>query len=125
LAVGTSLLIFGFEAAGSATGSKDGYPALAYFIFGTAALLFVAGDVRVISLGGLSGKRRIGRHLRRMCVALFIATGSFFLGQQQVFPELVRRSNLLYIPALLPMAILAFWLFRVRSPNAYEEAPVS
>jgi hypothetical protein len=49
-------------------------------------LLAAVGDVRMLARGGITGARRIGRHAWRMSFGLFIATGSFFLGQQQVFP---------------------------------------
>src|ERR1022692_5020033 len=51
---------------------------------------------------------RIVRHLWRMCFGFFIATGSFFLGQQQVFPAWLRGSSVLFIPALLPLVLLIF-----------------
>jgi len=121
LAVGAALAINGLEAANSPTGSKGGYPAAAYFIFGSLALLFAAGDVRMLVRGGVFGAQRIKRHLRRMCVALFIATGSFFLGQPQVFPAALRKTNVLFIPAFLPLLLMIFWLFRVRFANAYKE----
>ena len=38
----------------------------------------------------ISGAQRITRHLWQMCVALFIAAASFFLGQAKVFPASVR-----------------------------------
>lgn len=114
LAVGVGLAIYGFEAVNSETGSKDGYPAAAYFIFGSLALVFAAGDVRMLVRGGVSGSQRVVRHLSRMCVGLFIATGSFFLGQQQVFPALIRKSNLLFLPAMLPLVLMIYWLIRVR-----------
>jgi hypothetical protein len=55
-----------------------------------------------------------------MCFGLFIATGSFFLGQQQVFPAWLRKTNVLFVPALLPPALLIFWLFRVWFTNTYR-----
>jgi len=73
--------------------------------------------------GGVSGKQRVARHLSRMCVGLFIATGSFFLGQQQVFPAFVRKSNLLFLPGILPLILMILWLVRVRfysSKSAFE-----
>ena len=53
-----------------------------------------------------------------MCFAFFIATGSFFLGQQDVLPEAVRGSPLLFVPAFAPFGLMAFWLVRVRFPKA-------
>jgi hypothetical protein len=62
---------------------------------------------------GHQGRARLITHLWRMCLAMFIATGSFFLGQAKVFPKPLRIFPLLAIPALLPLALLLFWLVRV------------
>ena len=120
LAVGAGLVTYGLEAANSQTGSKDGYPAGAYFTFGSVALLFAAGDVRMLVRGGVSGAQRVARHLGRMCFALFIAAGSLFLGQQQVFPALLRKTNVLFLPSILPLMLMIIWLFRVRFTKAYK-----
>jgi hypothetical protein len=82
---------------------KTTAPAGMSFFFGAILLLATAGDIRALARGGISGRQRITRHLWRMCYGLFIATGSFFLGQQQVFPAFLRRSTYLTLPALLPL----------------------
>jgi uncharacterized membrane protein len=120
LAVGAGIMTYGLEAASSPTGSKDGIPAGMYFFLGSVALLAAAGDIRMLVRGGVFGVHRIARHLWRMCFALFIATGSFFLGQQQVFPDWLRKTNVLFLPAILPLILMIFWLFRVRFANAYK-----
>src|SRR4029453_6151117 len=122
LAVGACLVSFGREAASTETGSKDGYPAAAYFIFGSLALLLAAGDVRMLIQGGVAGTRRIARHLFRMCLAMFVAAGSFFLGQQQVFPEALRRPFLLSAPVILIVLLMVFWLIRMRFSRRAREA---
>jgi hypothetical protein len=53
-----------------------------------------------------------------MCVAFFIATGSFFLGQQDVLPKAARGSPILFLLAFAPFAIMAFWLVRLRFAGA-------
>jgi uncharacterized membrane protein len=58
-----------------------------------------------------------------MCFGLFIATGSFFLGQQQVFPAFLRGSIFLTGLALLPFPLMIYWLIRVRFKNAYKLQP--
>jgi uncharacterized membrane protein len=58
-----------------------------------------------------------------MCFGLFIATGSFFLGQQQVFPAFLRGSIFLTVLALLPFPLMIYWLIRVRFSNAYKVQP--
>jgi hypothetical protein len=86
---------------------------------GSVILLAGLGDLRML-VRGISGRRRIARHLWRMCFGWFIATGSFFLGQQQVFPAWLRGSPVLLVPALLPLGLLIFWLVRVRFTNVYK-----
>ena len=49
-----------------------------------------------------------------MCFAFFIATGSFFLGQQDVLPQALRGSPILFVLALAPFAVMLFWLVRLR-----------
>jgi hypothetical protein len=90
-----------------------------------SVLLFAAaGDIRILARGGISGRSRITRHLWRICFGLFIATGSFFLGQQQVFPAFLRGSILLMLLAVLPFPVTIYWLIRVRSSNAYKLRPL-
>jgi hypothetical protein len=67
--------------------------------------------------GQIAGAQRLVRHLWRMCFAMLIATGSFFAGQMQVFPELVRKSSLLGVPVLMIPVLLVivttlYWLVR-------------
>jgi hypothetical protein len=64
--------------------------------------------------GGISGSQRIARHLWRMCFALFFATSFFFIGQQKVMPVWMRGAPLLFVLGFAPLALLIFWLLRVR-----------
>ncbi len=114
--------INGLEAVHSPTGSKYGVPAGMHFFLGSVMLLAAAGDVRMLVRGGVFGAQRIVRHLWRMCFGLFIATGSFFLGQgSKVFPTFLLKTNILFVPAVLPLILLIFWLFQVRFTNAYKK----
>jgi hypothetical protein len=99
---------------------KTTAPAGMSFFFGAILLLATAGDVRMLARGGISGRQRITRHLWRMCYGLFIATGSFFLGQQQVFPAFLRGSVFLTLAAVLPLPLLIYWFLRVRFSKAYQ-----
>jgi hypothetical protein len=83
-------------------------------IFGTVILLAAIGDLRAIRAGGLQGSRRLARHLWRMCFALFVATGSFFLGQMKFIPAPVRIVPLLLVVAFTPVIFLFYWMWRVR-----------
>ena len=83
------------------------------FIFGAVALLAAAGDARVLLGRSLPWSQRIARHLWRMCLALWIATVSFFLGQSDEFPEALRIMPLLCTPVLLVLLLMFYWLVRV------------
>ena len=96
--------INGLEAVHSPMGSKYGVPAGMHFL-GSVMLLAAAGDVRMLLRGGVFGAQRIVRHLWRMCFGLFIATGS--LGSK-VFPAFILKTNILFIPAILPLILLIF-----------------
>ena len=95
-------------------------PALPHYVFAGVAVLAAAGDLRMILRHGVFGAQRIARHLWRMCVALFIATASLFLGQQQVFPEFVRGSPILYVPVIAVLGVMIFWLIRVRFTGRFK-----
>jgi hypothetical protein len=125
LAVGIVIVTYGLEKAYSQTAPRDGVPAGMNFFMDSVVLLAAAGDIRMLMRGGISGAQRIARHLWRMCFGLFIASGSFFLGQQQVFPHWLRKTNVLFIPAILPLILLIFWLFRVRFTNGYKRKSMS
>jgi hypothetical protein len=113
LAVGAAGWTWGFEAARSQSGLKDGYPPPMYFVFGSIALLFAASDVRMLLRGGVVGTKRIARHLFRNCMALLFATLSLYPGQARLFPGWLRETNLLYVPAVLLVGAMLFWLYRV------------
>jgi hypothetical protein len=83
-------------------------------VIGTVMSLAAIGDLRAIRAGGLRGSRRLARHLWRMCFALFVATGSFFLGQMRFVPEPVRIVPLLLVLGFAPILFLFYWLWRVR-----------
>ncbi len=117
--VGATEVVFGVDAMRSATGLKFGYPPPLYFIFGGLALLAAVGDARMLVRGGIFGVHRIVRHLWRMLFALFFASGSLFLGQQQVLPAFLRGTNILFVPAFLPLVLMIYWLVRVRFKGAY------
>ena len=83
------------------------------FMFGIVALLAATGDLRMIRAGGLSGAPRLKRHLWRMCAALFVASGSFFLGPVRRIPEPLRIPAFRLIPLVAILAIV-YWLWRLR-----------
>ena len=107
-------VVLGTAGANRPAGIIEGQPYELAYAFAFLASLAAVSDVRVLITGGLSGAARLSRHLWRMCTALFIAAGSFFLGQQQVFPPSLRGSVWLMIPEFTIVALLLFWLVWVR-----------
>jgi len=126
LAAGGASLAMGVSQAGSKG-------AAAYFIFAIIALLCSAGDVRMLIRGGLAGPQRMLRHVWRMCFALFVATGSFFLGtasdpvfkkaglRAKLFSHAIRQTHLPEIPVYVLIALTIFWIIRVRFSNMYRK----
>jgi hypothetical protein len=103
----------GFEAMGASKDILDGIPPQPLFAFGTLALIGAWGDARMLWAGTIQGARRLARHIWRMSLAMFIATGSAFLGQAKFFPEPIRKSGLLVVPVLMVLVMMVYWLVRV------------
>ncbi|PZQ53608.1 MAG: hypothetical protein DI570_23890 [Phenylobacterium zucineum] len=117
LAVALIALGFGLQAA-SPAGLQDGDPTSGnapdiYFAIAVLAGLSVALDLKVIRQGGVVGASRIARHLWRMCLALFVAAGSFFFGQADEIPQALHGPHLA-LPPLAALLALVFWLAKVR-----------
>lgn len=115
--MGTRMMIGSVLVARGLAKGQPGVPVGMYFFTASIPLLAAIGDLRMLLRGGISGTSRIVRHLWRMCYGLFIATGSFFLGQQQVFPAVLRQQYLLFPLAILPLILLIYWLVRVKFAN--------
>lgn len=113
LAIAATGMTWGFQTANSQSGLRHGYPAPFYFVFASIALLFAVSDIRMIVRGGVVGTQRIARHLWRMGMGLLFATLSFYPGQAKLFPRWIRQTNFLYVPAVLLVGAMLFWLYRV------------
>jgi uncharacterized membrane protein len=132
-AIGVLTWVNGVKVVRSGASSQDGVPVGMSFFMGTVCLLAAAGDVRMLVGGGVSGAKRIARHLWRMCFGLFIAAGSFFMGPsnrplrllsavgvgKHLSPAFFSMSLYLVL-TLLPLILLIFWVVRVRFTNAYR-----
>jgi hypothetical protein len=117
-AVALALFAFGVQAFASSRGSLNGVPAVAFFIFGSVALLSSLGDLLMVRSGGVHAVRgtpRLVRHLWRMCVALLIATFSF----PRIIPKPIRIIPVVAIPPLVVLAALLYWLWRVRARRPF------
>jgi peptidoglycan/LPS O-acetylase OafA/YrhL len=113
VALGIAIFSLGLATLGLMQAKFSWFPTVPAVIFGTVALLAAFGDARMLRAGGLQGRHRIARHLWRMCVALFVATGSFFMGQAKVFPEEIRILPLLAAPMFLVLIAMFYWWVRV------------
>jgi hypothetical protein len=116
-------LTLAWMAAQTPEGTLDGSPPQAFYIFTIVTFIATVSDLKLVLRGGVSGAQRIARHVWRMCFGLFVASGSLFLGQQQVFPEWLRQTPVLYIAALAPLPFLLFWMLRVRLSKKYRGRP--
>jgi hypothetical protein len=92
----------------------DGASTDGLYMISVLATIATASDLNQILRHGLAGAARIARHLWRMSVALLIASGSFFLGQPKFVPAFIRDTPLVFLPVLAPLALMIFWLIRVR-----------
>jgi hypothetical protein len=136
LALGTLAWMGGIRIVRSGATSENGVPVGMTFFIGTIMLLAAAGDLRMLLGGGVSGAKRIARHLWRMCFGLFIASGSFFLGPNnrplrllsniglgQHLPAALFSVGLYLVLTLAPLVLLIFWLLRVRLSAVYKRQP--
>ena len=105
------------QAGNSPTGTLDDTPPQAFYVFIAIGTIASTGDARLIVKGRLSGVPRLSRHLWRMCVALLVASASFFLGQQRVMPVWMRGSPWLLVPTFAPLVVMIYWLVRIRLKN--------
>ena len=111
--LGSSMMTLGVLVALGQVAKQPGVPLGMVFLMPSIVMLAAAGDVRMLLRGGIAGTARLARHLWRMCFAWFIATGSFFLGQQQVIPPALRKQALLVPLALMPLGFLVYWWLRI------------
>jgi uncharacterized membrane protein len=120
-------LVFGLAAIigwGAFAGTAAPTPVGLGPVFAIAGVCLLAGllDLNAILRPRLTAVQRISRHLWRMCSAFFIATGSFFLGQQDALPEAFRGSPVLFVLAFAPFAVMAFFLVRLRFGKPFRSA---
>ncbi|MEO1656390.1 MAG: hypothetical protein AAFR65_01595 [Pseudomonadota bacterium] len=117
LAIASTGFIFMQMASNSPTGTVDGSPPEAFIVFTVAGSFAVLGELNFLIRRNLAGAARIARHLWRMCVSMFLASGSLFLGQPQVFPDWFNATPLPFLFAFVPLLAMLFWLVAVRVPS--------
>ncbi|MCZ6852320.1 MAG: hypothetical protein O7G86_00250 [Gammaproteobacteria bacterium] len=107
-------VLFAVMGANSESGTVDGSPPQAFYLFVIAGLAAAGGELNVIIKRSLSEVARKSRHLWRMCVSFFFASGSLFLGQPQVFPDWFNESIFPIFLAFIPILVMMIWLVKVR-----------
>lgn len=104
--------VFMYLAAQSPDGSLDGSPPQAYILFLVAGGLAVIGDIKALMQKQLSQIARIARHLWRMSMSFFIASGSAFFGQAEFFPDWFSDSLLPVAFGFFPLIILLIYVIK-------------
>jgi hypothetical protein len=93
---------------------------IALYGFTIVTLIAVVADIRLAFASGIAGAPRIARHLWRMCLGLTLAAGSAFTnGLPRLLPGPMRVTFWNFVPQLLVLALLIFWLIRVRFTGWY------
>jgi hypothetical protein len=114
---------FAFESHQDPAGSLDGSPPEAFAVFIITGCFAIFGEVRVLMRGRLSNAERVKRHLWRMCASFFIASGSFFVGQPQIFPVWFNETPLPDLLSFAPIIIMIYFLVRYgRTPKRFAPA---
>jgi len=113
IAVGIAGITLGNDVLGHRV-LPDGIPGQPLIAFGIVALVASAFDLRLLRGTVLAGAPRLMRHLWRMLLALWIATGSGFLGQAKFLPAIVVQWGLNLLPLLVVTALLVYWPIRVK-----------
>lgn len=116
LACAAAQLTFALQATAAPNGRLDALPAAAIYPFALLAAGAAIGDLRMLLRRELKPRQRLARHVWRMSAALFIAAASFFLGQQDEFPEALRRLPIWFLPPLATLIVMTYWLVRLRYP---------
>ena len=124
LAITAMGLYFMMLGAASPSGTVDGSPPQAFVLFVAVGLAATLGEVNALARRQLSHVARTSRHLWRMCMSFFIASGSLFLGQPQVFPTLFNESIAPIVLAFIPILIMVIFLARVRLRRQHAQVAV-
>jgi uncharacterized membrane protein len=99
---------------------------IAIYTFTGVLAVATIGDARVAFGGGISGAPRIARHLWRMCLGLTLATGSAFTnGFARLLPGPYHVPPVFFYPQFVPLALLFFWMIRVRYTGWFKLNEVS
>jgi uncharacterized membrane protein len=91
---------------------------IALCTFATVIALAAWGDLRLVRRGGIRGTPRIVRHIWRMCFGLALTFGSAFTnGFARLLPGPYHVPRVFFVPQLLMLGVLVYWVIRVRFPG--------
>jgi len=118
-------LVSGLEPSFKSAVPLEGPVRIAIYVFTFMVAMAAIGDVRLVLAGGIAGAQRIGRHLWRMCLGLTLAAGSAFTnGLPRLLPRTVHIPLiLLFLPQFASLAVLIFWMIRVRFTDWVRRTP--
>ncbi len=122
--LGALAIVGGVQASVDPAATVAGGPSRGDFVIAAIAFATGASDLRMLARGSIAGAQRLLRHLWRMTIALWIATGSFFLGQAKVIPEPLRNFVFLSIPVLAVLAVLFYWLWQLNFRKSHAPSVV-
>ena len=126
IALGAVTMWSGLSTVAAGSFVRDGVPVPMILFLGSVVLAAGLADVRLLLRGIVpAGRGRLVRHLWRMCFALFVASGSFFLGQADEIPAQLRVYPVLTFLALLPLLAMGWWVWRLRGARALARLPVT
>ena len=117
LAVASSCLVMGIALGGYALaegGQLFGSPYALYLGAAFDAAIFVVLDLRLMRMGSATGRSRIVDHLWRMIAGLLFAMFALFVANPSVFPAWFTSAGLNFVPPLLVLAAIAYWVSAVR-----------
>lgn len=126
LVLGLVTMTAGFAAVVNPTITLFGLPAFppGLFLFGVLGLSGAAGDFKMMRTGVLRGAPRLSRHVWRMCMALWITVVSFFSIRARVaavLPAMFTTPVMRALPAVLVLAAMFYWLWKVRFRRSFSE----
>lgn len=109
----------GLQALADPDKAHQAVPWFAYFVIAAIATLIGALDLKVILGPTLTNPQRLGRHVWRMGLGLWIALMSG-LAQPKVGGAIFHGSPLQWIPVAALVLAIAYWLVRVRRPGLFK-----
>lgn len=107
-------IFLGFAA--SKEGADFEHPPMLYFISAAIASIGLTTDLIYMYFSKRTFRQRLLRHLWRMLLALFMASGSLFLGQMKIFPIWLQENLfwIFFIPPLVCLIAIPIWLCVVK-----------